>query len=144
MSIDIRELDEAEIAGMYPLLTQLNPNMSEARFREALAEMLPRGYRCIGAFEAGVMIGVCGFTLGYRFWCGRQLDLDNFVIDAAARGKQVGQKMLRWLEALAAREQCHIIVLDSYATATDAHRFYHREGYTILGYHFVKKLRVVD
>jgi GNAT superfamily N-acetyltransferase len=138
----IRELaTREEFEALFPLIHQLNPMLEQADFSTRLTAMLANGYRAVVAEEAGEWFGVCGFWVGTRFWCGQYVDVDNVVVEERARGKGVGQQMIRWVEAEAARLGCGIAVLDSYVTYEDAHRFYKREGYEPLGYHFVKRLK---
>jgi len=142
--IRLRELKPAELPTIYPLVRELNlplnPGFNRKRFDALLKDMIPRGYRCLGAFDGENLIAVCGFTITSRFWCGRQLDLDNFIVTDAYRGKKIGERMLKWFDRLAKREACDVIVLDSYAMSHAAHRFYFRAGFIIKGYHFYKEL----
>jgi GNAT superfamily N-acetyltransferase len=140
MTLKLRELKPDELATIYPLIRELNPSMKPARFNQLLRAIIPSGYRCIGAFEQGTLIGISGFTIGHRFWCGKQCDIDNFIVTASHRGKGIGERILHWIERIAAKEKCDIIVLDAYAHNTASHKFYHREGYIIRGYHFTKDL----
>jgi GNAT superfamily N-acetyltransferase len=139
--IMIRELsDIKEISSIYPLIKQLNPKLTKARFSELLRNMLSQGYRCIGAYNGEKLVGASGFWTGARFWCGDYVDLDNVVVDNSIRSKGIGKQMIAWVEREAKRLGCTQVGLDSYSVATHAHRFYFREGYGILGYHFVKKI----
>ena len=138
----IRELkSKAEQSLIYPLIKQLNKDMSKSRFEECLTQMRPLGYRCIGAFEGKKLVGACGFWVGTRFWCGKFIDLDHVVVDENLRSKGVGKAMVAWVEREGRALECSQAGLDSYSTAYGAHRFYFREGYSILGYHFVKSLK---
>lgn len=136
--LSVRELSVAEIESMYPMIAKLNPNMQAATFRNRLAEMLPLGYRAIGAFEGAVMVGLCGFWVRTRFWCGKQLDVDNLVVNPEIRGRGIGEMLMQWIEERALAEGCELIVLDAYIDSFLAHRFYHRLGYTTTGFHFTK------
>lgn len=140
-SIIVRELKtKQEIYSIYPLIKHLNKDMTQKTFKTLLEEMLPRGYRCIGAYQGKKLVGVTGFWVGYRFWCYKFIDLDNVVVDPKARSKGVGKKMTDWVAAEGKRLKCKITGLDTYVTSYGSHRFYLREGYNILGYHLVKKL----
>ena len=136
--ITLRELKPAEIPAIFPLVQMHNPKVTKARFTASLKDMLPLGYRALAAFDGEHMVAVSGFWLRTRFWCGRQLDIDNFFVHPEYRGAKLGQKMVQWLEARALKEKCELIVLDAYADAFLAHRFYHREGFVATGTHFTK------
>lgn len=137
----IRELkNEGELEAIYPLIKQLNPDMTKAQFTERLHAMRAQGYRCVAACEHNKIIALSGFWVGTRFWCGGYVDIDNIVVAEGLRSKGIGRKLVAWIEKEARRIGCEISVLDSYTTNHASHRFYHREGYKILGYHFVKSL----
>ncbi len=138
----IRELKPAEMQGIFPLIAQLNPAMSKALFTKRLRTMLADGYRAVAVFDGKKMVALSGFWIRTRFWCGKQLDIDNVVVNESHRGKGLGTLMNNWLEAFAKRESIELIVLDSYNTAHEAHAFYHRQGYGITGYHFTKDPRI--
>ena len=135
----IRELASRELPQLYPLIHQLNPTMTHARFMRRLKTMRPLGYRAVGVFCGTQMIAVSGFWVRTRFWSGREFDIDNFIVDSAHRKKGIGELLYAWLEAQAKKEKAELIVLDSYVTSHWAHRFYLRQGFEITGYHLTKK-----
>jgi ribosomal protein S18 acetylase RimI-like enzyme len=136
--ITLRELTLEEMPGIFPLIKAHNPKMTKTLFRDRLTAMLPLGYRALAAFQGEAMVAVSGFWIRTRFWCGKQLDVDNFFVDEACRSGGVGAQMLGWLEQKALAEDCELMVLDVYSDNTLAQRFYHRMGFTITGYHFTK------
>lgn len=129
-----------EFNAVYPLVRQLNPGMTRPVFRERLEAMRTQGYRCVAAVEHGKILGIAGFWTGTRFWCGPYIDIDNIVVDKGLRSNGVGSKLVAWIEEEGQRLGCDTAVLDSYTVNHSSHRFYFREGYMILGYHFVKTL----
>lgn len=142
MGISIRELSAQEMPGIWPLIHQLNPKLTEQQFNARLTRMAGEmGYRCVGAFDdSGALLGISGFWIMLRFWNGLNVDIDNVVVDESARGLGVGKMLMDWIENLARKEGCEMAVLDAFAYNSDAHRFYYREGYIIRGFHFTKDL----
>lgn len=139
--LTIKELlDKEEWLAMYPLIRQLNPDMCREQFELRLTSMLAQGYRCIGAYRGESMVGLAGFWIGTRLWCGQYIDIDNVVVDESERSSGVGKQMVAWVENAGKQLGCEIAVLDSYVVSHAAHRFYFREGYIIRGYHFTKAL----
>lgn len=133
-----------DFAPAYRLVTQTNPTLSKADFNKRLKKMFAQGYRCIAMVENGQYLGICGFWQGTRFWCGDFIDLDNVVVDEKLRGKNIGKKLVAWVENLAKQTGCTQTGLDCYVSFDEAHRFYFREGYIIKGYHFIKPLPKIE
>ncbi len=141
MPVTLREITQkAEFQSLYPLIRLQNKSITKKEFQTLLSEMLPKGYRCVGAYEAGALVGIMGFWIGHRFWCKKYIDIDNAIVAESHRSKGIGKRLLAWVEKEAKSQNCTMAGLDSYTTAHKAHRFYLREGYCILGYHIIKHL----
>ncbi|WP_414040937.1 GNAT family N-acetyltransferase [Acidithiobacillus sp. M4-SHS-6] len=136
----IRLLGQQDLPTILPLVQLLNPTVSPAQLAQRLQEMTGQGYECAAAFMADNCVGVAGIWLGTRFWCGRYLDVDNVVVDPVYRDHGIGQQLMNWVENYARQQHCEIMVLDAYVTNQAARRFYERNGYQIVGHHFVKTL----
>lgn len=137
-AIRLRALSPEEIPDIFPLMQLNNPKLTRALFTKRLKDMIPYGYHAVGAYDGERMVGVSGFWLRSRFWCGRQLDIDNFFVHPEYRSHGIGKKLVAWLEKRAIAEKCDLIVLDTYADYFLAQRFYHREGFIATGSHFTK------
>lgn len=129
------------------LLHHLNPEIPPIELAARLHRI--RGdhphYQLHGVFDGdGHLIGVAASWIGTRIWCGKYLEIDNLVIDPAARGGGAGTAIIRHLEALATKAACQVVLLDTYTNNHASHRLYHRLGFEIWGYHFVKPLRNGD
>lgn len=142
MLIDLRieEIPSERLETILPLVQQLNPTLEAEILRDRLSEMRRLDYHCAGAYDGNRLIGICGFWIGVRFYCGRYIDLDNVIVDVAYRSAGVGKQIVTWIEEHGRANGCDISALDCYVTKSSAHKFYFREGYTILGYHFTKTL----
>ena len=140
--LEIRPIAPAEVPAAVELLAFLNPDKPPELVRSRLDAILrdhPH-YLPIGAFIDGDMKGFVGAWIATRIWSGRYLEVDNFVVHPDQRGAGIGTRLMAHLEDLARANDCEIVALDTYVTLHDAHRLYHRLGYSVLGYHFVKKL----
>ena len=137
----IRLLAKDELPVILPLVQILNPGVPLDVLAQRLQDISGEGYQCAAAFVNVSCVGVAGIWLGTRFRCGRYLDVDNVIVDPQYRGAGIGQQLMNWVERYAHREGCEIMVLDAYVTNDLAHKFYQRNGYQIVGYHFVKSLR---
>jgi GNAT superfamily N-acetyltransferase len=139
-AIIVRELAVEELPLILPLIGRHNAKIEPEELRRRLEVMIPHGYHCIAAFGGGRIVGVAGYWLGARFYCGEYMDVDNVVVDESQRSRGVGLKMMDWLHAKARELGCKVVMLDSYVTFTRAHKFYFRQDYEILGYHFSRKI----
>lgn len=140
--VSIRPLTKTDITEAAHLLVTLNPDTPLAVVRERLESILAAHphYHLAGAFDGDVLIGVCGAWVATKIWCGRYLEIDNIVVDPDRRSGGAGTALIRHFEALARELDCQIIVLDSYTSNHASHRLYHRLGFEIWGFHFVKPL----
>lgn len=136
--LTIRELRTEELPSILPLIEQHNAKLTPAELRRRLEAMIPHGYRCIAAFQHGRMVGVAGYWLGTKFWCGEYLEADNVFVLPELRSAGIGAKLMDHLEHKARELGCKVVALDSYVTYAGAHKFYFRRGYEIVGFHFTK------
>jgi GNAT superfamily N-acetyltransferase len=142
MHVEIRLLRPDDLNAATGLLAQLNPavplEIVRQRFETILADH-PH-YQAYGAFLESTLIGLAGAWVATKVWCGLYLEVDNLVIDPAHRSCGAGTLLLKTLEIRAKELGCNLLVLDSYVSNSPSHRLYHRLGYEIRGFHFVKEL----
>ena len=140
--IVIQALDTGDIDAAVPLLSFLNPSIEERTLRERLTTILHEHphYHLIGAFTEGQLVGLCGAWIATKIWCGLYLEIDNLVVSPDERSNGIGGALICHLEDYGRQCGCTILVLDSYASNRASHRLYHRLGFEIWGFHFVKPL----
>lgn len=145
-SPEIRKLVHQDYPAAIELLAHLNPSVPgevlKQRFETILSEH-PH-YQAFGAFLDGKLSALAGVWIATKIWCGKYLELDNLVVDPALRSGGLGTALIRHLEGLARDEGCNLAVLDSYTSNHSSHRLYHRLGFEIWGFHFVKPLGPMD
>ena len=139
--MEFRLLTVADSEAMMPLVADLNPDLDRNLLSERLAEMFTYGnYHCFGLFDGRELVALSSGWLTTRLYSGRQLELDNVVVKPERRNQGVGAELNRHIEDWARRNDCLTCELNSYVTNAGSHRFYFRQGYSILGYHFYKQL----
>lgn len=137
----VRELTTVEeMLEQLPVMQELYPKLTHAYYREMLEQMLPHNYGQVAVFDGETCIGISGYWLGTKLWCGPYLELDNVIIVKAARGTGAGKLLSHYLDEKAQQQGCHIMTLDAYSNNFKAHRFYYNQGYAPRGFHFVKLL----
>ena len=142
MDVEIRRLAPDDLTAAIRLLAYLNPSVPEEIVRRRFETILAGHphYRAYGAFDGSSMVGLVGAWIATKVWCGLYLEVDNIVTDPACRSSGVGTLLLNAMESHAKKLGCNLLVLDSYVSNSPSHRLYHRLGYEIRGFHFVKEL----
>jgi ribosomal protein S18 acetylase RimI-like enzyme len=138
----IRPLVSTDLADAAALLVLLNPDTPATIVAERLHTLLTdhSHYELIGAFVSGKLVGVAGAWIATKIWCGRYLEIDNLVVHPAQRSAGIGARLIHHLENVAKDRDCQVVVLDSYTSNHPSHRLYHRLGFEIWGFHFVKPI----
>ena len=141
-TVHIRPLVSEDLPDAAILLATLNTETPAPLIAERLETLLADHphYEIIGAFSDGKLAGVVGAWIATKIWCGRYLEIDNLVVDENQRSSGIGSRLIQHLEIMARERDCKIIVLDSYTANHPSHRLYHRLGFEIWGFHFVKPI----
>jgi len=139
--MDLRRLTTVdEMLPHLRLIQQLTPSLTPEGYRVLLTAMVPHRYAMAAVFEGGTCLGLSGYWIGHKLYCGRYLEIDNFVVDAAHRSAGIGKLLVDELIAIARAERCEHMMLDAYLENSAGHRFYERHGFVKRGYHFMLPL----
>ena len=88
----VRELKGIEeMVEQITVLNELYPELNQEEYAADLAEMLPHNYGQVAVFEGNECLGISGFWIGRKLWCGKYLELDNIVVCSKHRSKGVGK-----------------------------------------------------
>ena len=135
----IRELETInEMLDQISIMQELYPTLTEAQYHDMLQDMIPNNYGQVAVFENNVCVGISGYWIGTKLWCGKYLELDNFIVSKSHRSKGIGKILSDYLENKANLNNCNIQSLDAYTTNFKAHRFYYNQGFSPKGFHFIK------
>ncbi|MGB3546013.1 MAG: GNAT family N-acetyltransferase [Saprospiraceae bacterium] len=134
----------ADLPAMLPLLHQLNPDRPESTIVDRITIMfgLPH-YRCFGwrdPEQDGRLIALSGGWRSTRIYCGEQLEIDHVIVDGSVQSGGVGARFLAAIENWARENGVESVELNAYTINYRGHKFYFRNEYHILGYHFQKVL----
>ncbi|RCV12233.1 hypothetical protein SEVIR_2G264000v4 [Setaria viridis] len=131
----IRPLDLADLSkGFFDLLAQLSPSppLSEEAFRARFAELAALGadHLVLVAEEAATgRLAAAGAMLVERKFirrCGLVGHLEDVVVDAAARGRGLGERLVRRLVEHARGRGCYKVILNC---TTELKGFYAKCGF---------------
>lgn len=139
-TIKVKQIPHSKMGSIMALVCQWNKDISKITLKKRLVNMIKNDFKCIGAYEGKKLVGVAGYWVGYRFWCGKYIDVDNFIVDESQRSKGIGKILMQEIYRIAKKEKCEIAVLDTYTQNHRSHKFYFAENFKIFGFHFCKKL----
>lgn len=124
-----------------PFAQQLNPNIPKDKLILLQNEMFSyTNYRCFALWEGEQLRGISSAWTSTRFYSGKQLEVDNYVVDSNQRSKGLGRLLLEHISAWAQENNYRTIELNSYVDNPRSHKFYMNQGFKILGFHFLKKI----
>jgi len=124
------------------LLLQLNSDKGEKYIEQILDQMHTfKNYKCFGLYENDKIIGISSGWTSIRIYCGKQLELDNVIIDEKLQSKGLGTKFLDKIEEWALQKDYQSISLNTYVSNSGSHKFYFNQGFKILGFHFQKLIK---
>ncbi|MES2005279.1 MAG: GNAT family N-acetyltransferase [Bacteroidota bacterium] len=133
-------IPKTEMHSIIPILRLLNDQVSEEILKERLAEMLDKGYECLGVFDDKKLIGICGLWILVKCYVGRHIEPDNVMILPEYRNKGIGEEMMAWIYAYGRSQGCIASELNCYTTNSGGQKFWANEGYKILGFHYQRPL----
>ena len=138
----VRELiDKEEMLKNLRVLQDLYPSLTLSEYSSELDVMLPHNYGQVGVFEGDICLGLSGFWIGTKLWCGKYLELDNIVVSKTQRSQGIGKLLFDFLHKKALENNCTMLSLDSYTTNFNAHKFFYKEGFAPKGFHFINILK---
>jgi len=130
------------LAKVKKLLLQLNPGKEEKYIEQTLKQMCWfKNYNCFGLYKNGKMIGISSGWTSIRMYCGKQLELDNVIIDNKLQSKGLGTVFFDKIEEWALQKEYQSISLNTYVSNARSHKFYFNQGFSILGFHFQKLIK---
>jgi GNAT superfamily N-acetyltransferase len=124
-----------------PLANELRPDMDASLLGRYLSEMFDfPTYRCLGLRKEGKLVAMTNGWITVRFYSGKQLEVDNVIVDREFRSQGIGKYFFSCINRWAIQQGCRTIELNTYVQNSKSHKFYFNEGYAILGFHFQKQL----
>jgi ribosomal protein S18 acetylase RimI-like enzyme len=124
-----------------PIIQQLYPEFTLEIYESLLLQMIPHNYKQLIVTLEDKTIGLSGFWIGVKLWCGRYLELDNVIVHPDFRSKGIGSLLTNTLNDIAIANDCNMMALDAYTTNFGAQKFYFNHGFVPKGFHFVKYLK---
>jgi hypothetical protein len=96
--MEIRALKtKQEMLTNYELLLEVYPNLKMEEYDRELDDMIPHNYGQVAVFIDNECVGLTGFWIGTKLWCGKYLELDNVVISSKKRSKGIGKVLFDYI-----------------------------------------------
>lgn len=133
---------DQDIAATFSVVRQLRPHLNEHNY-VALVRRLQRQYHYQLIFLTcdQQVCAVSGFRIAESLVSGKHVYVEDLVTDESQRSSGFGHALLEWIAEYAKQFDCHELHLDSGVQRHAAHRFYLRERFDIVYYHFKKTIR---
>ena len=123
------------------LIKQINNNKSISEIKESLiANFNFNNYMVLGFYDDNKLVGLTSSWTTHKIYSGKQLEVDNVIIDNTLQSKGYGKEFFKIIEAWAFKEGYKSLELNTFIHNSRSHKFYFNQGYHIGGYHFHKQL----
>ena len=134
--------NDADVLKCFDVLHELRPHLTSHTIVSVLTGYLKRGYHLIYIEENGKAVCASGYRFTEHLHWGKAIYIDDLSTLPEARGKGYASQLLEHIFALAKKNQCDEVHLDSGCGANryDAHRLYLNTGFHITSHHFAYKI----
>ena len=129
-NIIIRTVKKSDAKRIASLSVQLEHSMSESEAKERLAVILKNKTQALFvAQDKSEVLGYVSVSANYELLNGVQCRIGGLVVDAQARGRGLGTKLMAKAEEWAKSKGSKTMKLSSNVKRIDSHRFYEKIGY---------------
>ena len=127
---------DQEVLDCFPVLKELRPHLVEEELVARVRRQQAEGFHLVFVGDQGQVKSVAGFRFREHLAWGRIMYVDDLATLSSAQRKGYGGFLLDWLVALAGKEGCNAVHLDSGQNRYDAHRLYLNKGFILRSHHF--------
>jgi len=138
--LEILRLEGEKINESIDLLKTFYPTINPEILSERLSVISKLDWACIGIYADKKLVGLTGYWINTRLYCGKYLYIDHFIVDPQFRKHGIGEKLLRRVKEVAIEEVCNHVCLDTFISNSLAQKFWFKHGFSIVGFHFVNDL----
>jgi ribosomal protein S18 acetylase RimI-like enzyme len=125
---EVRRLEPREWAGIFPIVIQLRPHLTEEQFLRQVRQQSHNGYELVGAFRASRIVGVLGMRPVHVLARGPHLHIDDIIVVEEERRTGAGRALMNYAEADARARGMAAVFLDARPVAIG---FYKALGYDL-------------
>ena len=133
-------IENSQMNIILPFIKLLNKNLTDKLLYDRLDIIIKQNFKCIGIYFNKDIVGVCDIDIFYKFYAGKILELDNFIILPNYRNLDIGKKFIVFIEDFAKKIDCDVIELNSYSNNLKAHKFFKSNTFNVIASHLKKRL----
>ena len=108
--MQIRELNLKELDRVYPLMSQLYPELSYQGFEDLIYDMRYMDYKMIGIFDREELISYAGVIIQTTFKDNRHLKVLDMVTSQKYDSKKYNNMMKEYLEDYSRMAMCKSVI----------------------------------
>jgi ribosomal protein S18 acetylase RimI-like enzyme len=132
---------KTEMLEQLPILQQLySDSFTVEKYNALLDDMLGNNYQQIIIKNQNKVLGLSGLWVGTKLWCGKYVEIDNFIVSKEYRNLKIGTLLVDEIFKFANEINANQICLDAYVDNFVAQKFYINQGFTPRGFHYIKNL----
>ncbi len=129
-----------QILACWEAVHMLRPSLAKEDFLPMVHRMQATGYVLLYIAEEDAVVSIAGYRIAEVLHSGKMLYVEDLSTLEAAQGKGLATLLLHQLAGIARANGCATLQLASGVHRAPAHRVYFKEGFNIIGYHFMKVL----
>ena len=141
MHLKFKIIPSDEINVVIPFVKKMaKVTISDSVLLSRFKEMVNQDYECLGVYIDEELVGICGMWFSTRHYCGKSVEIDHLYVIPKLRNKNIGGQIVSWVEKYAISKGFNTIELNAYIDNERSQKFYLKQGYKKLGFHFLKPI----
>ena len=141
MHLKFKIIPSNEIKVVIPFVKKMSKvTISDSVLLSRFNEMINQNYECLGVYIDEELVGICGMWFSTRHYCGKSVEIDHLYVIPKLRNNNIGGQIVSWVEKYALSKGFNTIELNAYIDNEKPQKFYLKQGYEKLGFHFLKPI----
>jgi len=141
MHLKFKIIPSNEINVVIPFVKKMaKVTISDSVLLSRFKEMVNQDYECLGVYIDEELVGICGMWFSTRHYCGKSVEIDHLYVIPKLRNNNIGGQIVSWVEKYAISKGFNTIELNAYIDNERSQKFYLKQGYKKLGFHFLKPI----
>tara|TARA_B100000963_G_scaffold208649_1_gene181743 strand:- start:24 stop:449 length:426 start_codon:yes stop_codon:yes gene_type:complete len=141
MHLKFKIIPSNEIKVVIPFVKKMaKVTISDSVLLSRFKEMVNQDYECLGVYIDEELVGICGMWFSTRHYCGKSVEIDHLYVVPKLRNNNIGGQIVSWVEKYAISKGFNTIELNAYIDNERSQKFYLKQGYKKLGFHFLKPI----